>query len=96
MYREYLQKLNHDKSVSKTEFRSIDSKSLGSDQNQQQEATISQNDSNNLTIPDRSDEDADWELCELCDKPVPPSQASEYRGGTYCSKCVMVALKDLE
>lgn len=96
MYREYLQKLNHDKSVSKTEFRSIDSKSLGSDQKQQQPATISQNDSNNLTIQDRSDEDSDWELCELCDKPVPPSQASEYKGGTYCSKCIMIALKDLE
>jgi len=44
----------------------------------------------------RSDEEADWELCELCDKPVPPSQASIFRGETYCPQCIKKVLAELE
>lgn len=46
--------------------------------------------------PIRQDDEADWELCGRCDKPVPPSQASEYRGETYCPACIRLVLDEID
>lgn len=59
-------------------------------------ASLENENAKNVPFRVRYDEDSDWELCEKCGIPVPPSQASEYRGDTYCPKCIMIALKEME
>jgi P4 family phage/plasmid primase-like protien len=97
-FRQLLDKLNLAYNLRGSK-RSFEATSLQNPENQQHETVFSQEKPSDVTNGKSfapSDEDSDWELCELCDKPVPPSQASEYRGRTYCSKCIMIALKDLE
>ena len=94
-YRDLIDNFYHIESHVEESKTSIGTEFGTNDIFQQQEAPSKSENQQNCTVLNR-DEDSDWELCELCDKPVPPSQASEYRGGTYCHKCIMIALKDLE
>jgi len=108
IYRQILYELKIGSAPERVKDRSL-GKSLGNDKKEEQQTDLDVNSDiehsnqnqqaealNDSLGQDRSDEDSDWELCELCDRPVPPSQASEMNGDTYCSKCIKIVLKNLE
>lgn len=108
IYRRILHELNLDRPREWTKDR-LEATSLQNQQKPQQQADFGKEPDfehpdrnqqakarNDSLQQDRSEDDSDWELCGLCDTPVPPSQASEFRGETYCPKCILIALKELE
>jgi len=106
IYRRILYEMKIDHVIERSSDTSL-TRSLGFEQKQQHPAhsdaeTITTSFCENQQPEDHNDvsqtnqQDEDWELCEICDRPVSPSQASVLRGGTYCPKCIIIALNELE
>jgi P4 family phage/plasmid primase-like protien len=97
-FRRFLMKFQGNVSQLKASEEQLDTNSLQQRQNHQAQGQSSNPEPKVVTSTTRSEPDKDpvYELCGQCDKPVPPSEASEFRGEFYCSTCIKNVLADLD